>query len=550
MAGYAMGFDDGGAIPDDDSYDPQQDPQAAAPADPSSQPINPGAIPQNTEVSQGRRDIGPPPVLKQFAQETPGQFASELGQQVSGDIGKGVQNLKNMPMVKRILSYLSGEDGDPAAATKFEQGVRHEYPNISDDDANLVAVHKAGELGGPAAAWGMIQYNRTSYNAKQAFAKAAMNGVDGKAGDVQAAAQAATQAGAHILDGSAAQFTATPDGHITASVKPPGADARMSFKLTPQQFSQYLDVGGAGQWDRVMEQGGVPGTLQKLSTSSSPAGAAQSQNPGQGQDQNQDQGQAQQNLPTATGSDGQTVTDMTVRKPQNNYGQTPSTKDLSGGEPMAPPGVGTNYGDELEARGRARTGGWISQEPARQQWMADQEEKELERGNKVEVAAEKGKNDIERARQTGMGRVDAEKVKAEGGEKRQTIRSNSNENVANIQAQASAKKQQAQAMLKLQQMDRTSQDQASRERGRMARAEINNPNFLTQKDGDREAILKKYGIQLPGSQGTPQGAAAAPIQTSTQAPAANSPPVPGAKLYQGKWYTRGANGEAVEYTGG
>src|SRR5665213_2370636 len=161
MAGYTLGFDGGGAVDDDD------DPDTVIPTD----------------------DQGSPPAAQDQSADTGSQPSPEAAQGATNDSGfvpggaPGLGQAINGG-VKKIAAYLMGADAaQPQVAKKFEQGIKNENPGISDDDANLLAVHKAHEMGGQAAAWQMVQYNRMAYNAKQSFAKAALNGVDGKAGN-------------------------------------------------------------------------------------------------------------------------------------------------------------------------------------------------------------------------------------------------------------------------------------------------------------------------------------------------------------------------------
>jgi hypothetical protein len=510
MAGYAMGFGDGGAIPDDEDYAPAQDEQQPQ----GNQPTGVAAMP----------DVGEPPI-------------EGLGRRVAENIGEGWENFKKNPVVRTVkraftedtgnphnqqsvLGYLMGADAaPPQAAEKFSTGLQAEFPGISEDDANLMGVHKAMELGGPAAAWAMVQYNRQAYNAKQSFALAALNGVQGKPPDVQAAAKAATQASTHVLDGSKTVFNATPDGFVTATVTMPGSDGATSYSLDPQQFAQWLNVGKDGQWDHVMENGGVPGTLQRLS------------------------------------------------RPQTEAQRTgqPIARDPTGADQPPLPGgadkmdVSTNYGDELEARADAMFGKGLNTgtQRQRQEWLAQQEEKELERQNKIDVASEKGKNDIEKARVTGTARIGAADTTGQHRENTQRLRSDSNEKVANIQADARAKSDQQKALLAAKKMEQQGNDARMRERGRMARAAISNPNFLLQTDAQRDAVYKQFGIDQVMQGATPPTGQAATPPSGQGAPApqpsnngsqaqrpANVPA--GAKLFEGKWYTRGPNGEAVE----
>lgn len=278
MAGYALGFDDGGGVDNDTGmqYSAQQ-------------PDDDGAM--NIPDDQA----SPVPPSMGAPQQQPNAWENNFD-----EAKRGVQNVG--VAAKKIIAYLMGAGATPpqAAAAAADQ-VKANDPQMSDDDANLLAVHEAGQRGGPAAAWAMLQYNRAAYNAKQAFARTALNGIDGKAGDVSAAAQAATQAGAHVLDGSSAIFTSSPEG-VTATVR--GADGNNSqYALTPQQFNHYLDLGKTSQYDVLMRDG-INGALQKVT--------------------GQDQGQAPQ-----TGGEGETSEEDTTTPPA---AASPSMVDLSGGQ--------------------------------------------------------------------------------------------------------------------------------------------------------------------------------------------------------------------------
>lgn len=545
MAGYTQGFDDGGVIPDDD------DAQAQAPT-----------VADTTT-----------PNAESPEQQQPGQENAQAGAQPgfnpggSGAVGQAVNG-----GVKKIVSYLMGEGAaDPASAKKFEQGIKHENPGISDDDANLMAVHKATELGGPAAGWAMVQYNRSAYNAKQSFAQAALNGIDGKAGNAQAAALAATQAGQHILDGSATQFTADPGGAgFTATVKVPGSDRRIGFQLTPQQFNQWLDVGKDGMWDKIMEQG-TPASLQKIAQTQSPNDAQPTAPAGQaGQAGQQGTPPAVKKAPAAADPDEQRM-DQEPNPNANeptNFGKTPSTLNLSGSDrqnaTLAP--AKSRYSQATEDKSRAAFP-WMSQEGQRQQFMNTQEDKEAERENRVDVAKEKGKNDIEKARVTGSARTDATKLTADSrrdvadtaGQSRVEaagVRGDASRDVAKITSDGRTQGYAQRAMQAAIKQSATNSNAQAQEAGKNLRSWLQSNPGATD-----DAITKqagRFGVQLPGvaAPGAPLPQAQAPQAQAPQPAAGQAPPaqaqqsrpanVPaGAKFYQGKWYTRGANGEAV-----
>lgn len=267
MAGYALGFDDGGAIPDDDTT-------GSTPQGGSDQ-----GIPEDESAGLDTRARAP--AREQSQAQSQGNDEPGFMQNNFNEAQRGVTN------AKRFIGYLMGygaaapQEGLAAAAQ-----AKAADPSMSDDDANLLAVQNAGQQGGPEAAWKLLQYNRTAYNAKQAFANAALNGTDGKPSDINAAAQAATQASSHVLDGSQTKFVATGPDAVTATVKGAGGDTQ-SFQLNGQQFAQLLNLGGEGMYDRVLGNGGMAGTLKAITSGQ------------QGQDQGgQSQGQAQAGAPS------------------------------------------------------------------------------------------------------------------------------------------------------------------------------------------------------------------------------------------------------------
>jgi hypothetical protein len=502
MAGYAMGFDDGGNYePGGENY-PGEDESGALPV-----------VDSDEQQVQQQDNSGALPVAKDQQQPQEPQSRSGLD-----------FNAAHVPgNAKRIIQYLMGGDAaPPQVAQKFEQGVKVEHPGISDDDAALVAVHKALEHGGPEAAWAMTQYNRSAYNAKQAFALAALTGsANGKPSDPSAAAQAATQASPHMLDGSQARFAAAPNGSITATVTMPGGHS-VNYNLSPQQFAQYLNVGGDGQWDKVREQGGIPGTLQKIVS-----GAALQKAQVNGA---QPASQAQQDDDRGT---------QPSSVPGQKFGSTPSTTDLSGGEPSS------NYGQwnkmaspDYDPQDVARAQRMFPNDRAAQsKWLTEQESQEAERQVKRDVAEGQERARLGAARERAGGQVGAAQARAKG-----TV------DAATVRAESYAKSQQQKAQLALQKMAQQANDANARNRINIATRLINNPNWATQSKEERNAILKQYGLDnlmeptAPASQPAAQTPPAAAPAQAPQRPA-NVPQ--GAKFYKGKWYTRGPNGEAV-----
>jgi hypothetical protein len=553
MAGYTLGFDDGGDVPGDIGPSAGLQPGGIIPTDDAS---DTQSAPEDDQGSPEQQQPGAPAPADQGSPEQAQPGLPDVGNAPAYNaLGAGQDNpaAGKAPMQK-LVSYLMGAGAaDPQTAKSFEQGVKHENPGISDDDANLLAVHKAGEMGGPGAAWAMVQYNRMGYNAKQSFAKAALNGIDGKTGNAQAAAQAATQAGAHILDGSSTVFTAMPGGQgFTATVKLPGTDRAVNFQLTPQQMNQWLDVGGHGQWDKVMEEGGVATTLQKITS---------------GGDQ-QPQGDDQQPDASAT------ATPPAVAPPQAPDSQAvrtgkPQVMDPTQADQPAIPGTHDKHGHyigpqeedtdqyspELVSRAK-KAFPMIGDEAERQNWMSAQEDKQENRENAVKVAVEKGDREIEKSRVQGQYRdltaTDAGKIKERGTEYTADRKKEGTQYSVDARTKKDIQIAQQKANLVLQQLQAKSRDNDTRNQIAKARLLINDPSQMLREGKVRqpEDILKEFGLGTGGpaaspAPSSPQAAPAqspAPTQQPTQRPA-NVPP--GSKFDKGNWYTRGPNGEAV-----
>lgn len=497
MAGYAIGFEDGGEPEDEsaglDTSAPQQD----------------QGIPDEPEDESAGLDKNP---------RSHGATDEE-----------GYSHRAGIPaphqMLRKIVAYLTGAGSvPPQVAEQATQGIKANDPTISDDDANLMAVHEAAQKGGPAAAWAMLQYNRTSYNAKQTFAKAALNGVDGKAGDISAAAQAATQAGAHVLDGSSAVFTAAPGG-VTATVK--GSDGQaQQYRLTPQQFNEYLDTGKQGQWDRMM-QDGIGGSLQKVSqtTQANQGGQPQGTTPAA-------------STPPATKpryadtyeDDDQGGDDQHIPQERNNYGETPSTMDLSGGQPLGGYTQKNAYSDELQQRANERFPS-ASQGDQRAAWLDAQANQASAGRRKLREAEAVGESRIEAARQTGAGKVAAADTAGSHRENIAASQNQSKENVAGtnagarvqsaqIRADAMSAQQKAKVEQELQHQARIARSAEERNAASLLRAKIANSAFEKLTPDENARIT-----QMIGGGGQQAAQPQAQAQPQARQPSGNQQPV-------------------------
>jgi hypothetical protein len=372
-----------------------------------------------------------------------------------------------------------------------------------------------------------VQANRVAYNAKQAFAYAALNGTPQKPPDLRAAVQAANQAAGHVLDGSNVQF-APAEGGVTATVNRPGSQPEQ-YQLSLDAFRKYLNVGGDGQWDRVM-QTTVPKTLAALSQDKG-QGA-----PGRGATR-MDQLRPLQKAPPQDNSESDAYTPPA---PTTNFGKTPSTLNLSGSDEITrtPTAVEeTNYGSELEARAR-RMFPSISQEEERNRWMATEEQRQEGAQNRVDVARAGAEGKVQAAQATGQSRENVAKTNAAGHVATQQEKNKGWQYASDTKLKAA----QAQLGQRIREMEARNANNDQTRALKAIQTKMLSLQALTPEE-------QKYLDTLPGA-GTAGAAVNAPNAGSRQpAPrpqgGSQQPPVQGAKLYKGKWYTRGPNGESV-----
>lgn len=274
-----------------------------------------------------------------------------------------------------ILSYLHGDGAaDPDTVAQVEQQIDPDN-SMDDGERHLRAIQAAHQQGGPQAAWSFVQANRQAYNAKMAFAKAALQGVGGKPPDIGAAAQAASDAYSHVPDGKNITFqpSQTMPGGITATVIGPDGSPQ-SQDLAPDQFAGMLDIGKDGLYDKVYQKGfGLIGPRnatmaalqgQKQTSAYSPV------TPGEGDD----------NEPTgspiiSTGEPGSRPVG-----PDRSRGRSPSFGQGNGGE---------EYDSDLLARAQ-RIFPMAGDSQRKAEWLAKMQEARdtaaAEQGNKVKVA--------------------------------------------------------------------------------------------------------------------------------------------------------------------
>ena len=170
MAGFAYGFDEGGAIPDDASQNDQRT---------AGQNLLRSELDYDNNVDLGA------------AQQAQGAQALDISESVprtAPPSGEGVQQPGAIPdepgqqpsqpgNAKRIIQYLTGAGAaHPDVTDKYATAVKLEHPGTSDDDANLISIMKARQHGGDEAASALLQSHMQQYLAKNSFAYSALTG--------------------------------------------------------------------------------------------------------------------------------------------------------------------------------------------------------------------------------------------------------------------------------------------------------------------------------------------------------------------------------------
>lgn len=500
-------------IENEGAIDTGDDTQQTAQGDNSgAAPVSGGAI--DTDDNSGAPPVMPP-------QQSAGAAQPQEQQSRSGvDL-----NAAHVPgNMKKIISYLMGADAahpqtiDQAGSAIDPQGQMHPA------DRNVLAIEKAREQGGDQAAWALMQANRVAYNAQTAFAKTALEGTQQKPADLRAAIDAANKAQANVLDGSQITFAPGQTG-VTAMVNMPGTKASQQIQLTPQQFGQFLDVGGDGQWDKVMEHS-APATLTRIAQSGGQAPAGQ--RPGQPTVPLLQQPKAprpaaapaaapQEDQQPAEGSEvtpGK-VTRREYQQPEYSGNLDDTQKREQASYQMFPRA-------HLDERENAK----------RVAWVQGQEGEDANRANKIDVAGETGKQRLKVANATG----DWHQRVAE---------TNSEAKLKGWQYSSDAKLKTAQAQIaaKVQQQESANANASQTRALKAIQTKLMSAQSLTPQEQQYMDSLPAAG--QAGAQVTRPGQHAQ--QQAPQAPQSGQqrPPVPGAKLYNGQWYTRGPNGESV-----
>lgn len=416
--------------------------------------------------------------------------------------------------IKRIISYLMGADA--AHPHELEASSQGADPSgrLPASARNVLAVEQAAQgEGGPDAAWKLVQGHRVAFNAKQAFGYAALNGAAGKPPDIEAAVDAANKAQSHVLDGSEVRFTRSPQGVTATVISPEGQPQHIP--LSPDQFRAYLNVGGEGQFDKLM-QNGIPAAIQRLASQDT-ASRVNRQLP------QRPQAPQQQGEAIATGIRPESEGSAAAPAPKPQDGQT---------QPTAEDGPG--YSRQMEERA-SRIFPWASQSQQKEAWLAQQSAREDEQENKLNIAKAGAGSRVDAATARAGSTVEAQRLKNEGGANVQEIKNKGWQYASEQKRLAAEAKVKGEA-------DKLASSNANQAQTRALRVIQEKLRTLQTLTPQEQSIVDRFNTdanaQAPALQGQPKPAAPQPAAPQGQ------PPEKGARFYQGKWYRRGPSGEA------
>jgi hypothetical protein len=551
----SQGQDKSGAIPDDNTDD-SGDESDAAPAFAEG-----GAVPDDNDVvertpetgeNSGGADQGEAwsPNAPDNSGAAPVDAAPQAGAIPDDNSGAAPVDAADPQEQNKAqqtpLAYLMGADGvAPQVLDHYKSDT-----NGTEADRNLQAVDKAYQDGGDQGAFGVIQALRQKFDRFMNHGRAALN-----QGDMANAAKSATQAMDNLPDGKNVVFQPTKDG-LVARIHG-GSEQPNTVPLSAAAADAFMNTGKLGQFDGLLENG--VNTAMKAATSTPAAPAAPQ-------------------LQTGTGYMGKNGLDKV--RGLNNAASQVNAVGRSGGQGAAqapqPGGAGPNSeADRSVKMGHDVTLLRASDKYKRLHPNSDTPEnlnaqvrvmspndrvRTFQNGNKISDTGEDVINGKKGRGSSGSGQagIEREKLKQDALNEREKMRFEHNTTRDTARNSARTTLEQQKAMAAIDRLSRGSDDKRMQELAKTARTVISNPNFGMQTDEQRNAIYKQFGIDKMMQQGTGPSQQQAPQQRAPQqAPAQQQPAqqqapqqrpanVPqGAKQYNGKWYTRGPNGEAV-----
>lgn len=395
LGGLVRGYDEGGAIPTQEEPDQDQtggmqpdQPDQPQPADQgASQPTDsnsprettPGEAAlntreqaldrsglgggafgqsQHTKIAAARQELaekGEAPGTEDRPSQSNPISPDSIRGAVGGMAKQFMDGAANGPVgqaAQGLIKYLKGDgamDGNTSAAIGYAVDPNGNLPPVQKSMKMVQYAYSKGlQEGDPRTAMqlslGVLQHQRQQYDMWRTGAAVKLS-----QGDVGSAIDAANKAFQGPF-GENVHFMPSDGGKITATVTGDKGEVQGTFPMQPAQFQQLMQ--SHGKFDTLVHNG-IFDTLSQLSAPTPQQGAAPAQR------------QQFANAPQSTAG---------TAKPQTDQERYPILK--------APEGTDQKMFDQSK-----RIFPWVSQNSQREQWIADQQEQQAGRSNKVDIAA-------------------------------------------------------------------------------------------------------------------------------------------------------------------
>lgn len=352
------------------------------------------AIPGTLQDQAGLNDVG-----EQYSRGGPvkryddgGAIEDDSQPQDDQQDLSGFQNPMGDPTVgdvPRLAAYVQGEG---AAAPDAVQQYLSGYNHLPKEQATVQALADAVEpsydvgIGGFAGpqpngmdSTSLLQGYRQHYDHGRAYAVAAANGNAQKPANLQDSVKAANDAFPYVPDGERVHFTVGPNNTVNVSIGGPNGEQRANTALTIDQYKAFLM---RSDFDNVYER--TPSLMLQDIMSSDVSGITTGPTRQQAQPQGGEFMAGSAGIQPSAGAD-QSQTPQTGQPPAR------PTPDNHPGYNMYTNARGTYFvPQDIDARSQALTGGWLSRENERQQFINEQ----MQQGVKNEIDMMKARNPL------------------------------------------------------------------------------------------------------------------------------------------------------------
>lgn len=289
--------------------------------------------------------------------------------------------------VPRLAAYVQGAG---AASPDTVDSWLSQYHHLPKEIATVQALADAVEPqqfdmsgGGLDTGFGkidptsLLQGYRQHYDHGRAYAVAAANGNAQKPANMEDSVKAANDAFPYVPDGERVHFAVGPNNSVNVSIGGPNGEQRANTTLTPEQYKAFLMQ---SDFDNVYER--TPSLMLQEVMRKDISGVTTGPNPPapQGGEFMAGAATAEPQAAAAQEQTGQQVAQNTRPTPEHHPGYNMYTN--ARGTYFVP--------EDIDARSQALTGGWLSREEERQNFINAQ----MQQGIKNEIDTLKARNPL------------------------------------------------------------------------------------------------------------------------------------------------------------